>query len=303
MPVGMEKYRTFLAAAGEQSFSAAAEKLFLTPSAVSKPIAALEEELGVPLFVRTSAGVRLTEQGILCVPYVQRITDLYRRMGRELEKAGRAERLSICTIPLQAALRLPELVGTFQSEHPNLDLHLEERHGKAVEEAVLSGACELGFAADRYLHLERLDFLTLNREPIVAVVPDSHPLARRRRISLAELKEEPFLFLPPVTGTYDTYMELCGEAGFQPIVRMITEREENILRVVAQGMGVSLLPEGLARAFQIREVRLLPLKEEPYWQAVLMWEKGRTLSRAARMFRNMTAEFYMGVRSPENIPE
>ena len=61
MPVGMEKYRTFLAAAGEQSFSAAAEKLFLTPSAVSKHIAALEEELGVPLFIRTSAGVRLTE--------------------------------------------------------------------------------------------------------------------------------------------------------------------------------------------------------------------------------------------------
>lgn len=290
--MGMEKYRTFLVAAGEQSFSAAAEKLFLTPSAVSKHIAALEEELGAPLFVRTSAGTRLTEQGALCVPYVQRITELYQRMARELEAAGRSERLTVCAIPLQAGLGLPELVTAFRSSYPALEIHLEERHGKEVEEAVLSGACELGFAADLYLNLDRLDYLVLNAVPIVAAVPAGHRLAQRRRIALAELKEDPFLFLPPATGTYDAYMDLCAEAKFQPAVRMITEREENILRFVAQGMGVSLLPRELARSFQVKGVRLIPLREDPWWRAVLVWEKGRSLSRAAGLFRDMAAAFY-----------
>ena len=290
--MGMEKYRTFLAAAGEQSFSAAAEKLFLTPSAVSKHIAALEEELGVTLFVRTSSGVRLTRQGELCVPYVTRIAELYQRMGRELEAAEKAWQLNVCTIPLQAPMGLPELAGAFRSAHPGLELHLMERHGAEVEEAVLSGACELGFAADLYLDLSKLDYTVLRSDPIVAVVPASHPLAGRRRIALEELREEPFLFLPPVTGTYGAYMELCERAGFQPSVRMVTEREENILSFVSQGMGVSLLPRGLARAHPVKGVRLLSLRREPCWRMLLVWERGRVLSTAGRLFRDFAEEFF-----------
>lgn len=300
--MGMEKYRTFLAAAGEQSFSAAAEKLFLTPSAVSKHIAALEEELGVPLFVRTSSGVSLTPQGELCVPYLTRIAELYQRMGRELETAEKMWQLSVCTIPLQAAMSLPGLAGAFRSAHPGLDFRLVERHGTEVAEAVLSGACELGFAGDLYLDLTRLDYTVLGSDPIVAVVPAAHRLAGRRRIALEELREDPFLFLPPVTGTYGAYMELCGRAGFQPAVRMMTEREENIISFVSQGMGVSLLPRGLARARPVKGVRLLNLRRAPCWRMLLVWERGRMLSPAGRLFRDFAEEFFARCMEEQAVP-
>ena len=290
--MGMEKYRTFLAAAGEQSFSAAAEKLFLTPSAVSKHIAALEEELGVPLFVRTSSGVSLTPQGKVCVPYLTRIAELYRSMGRELERAGQSRTLNVCTIPLQALMAMPELARAFQDTHPGLELRLEECHGTEVEKTVLSGLCELGFAADRYMDLTRLDYVSLREDPIVAAVPAGHPLAGRRRIALEELREEHFLFLPPVTGTYEVYMELCGRAGFQPAAQVLTAREENILRFVAQGMGVSLLPQALARELQVRGVRLLALRGSPSWRMLLVWEKERILSPAAQAFRRFAEDFF-----------
>ena len=290
--MGMEKYRTFLAAAGEQSFSAAAEKLFLTPSAVSKHIASVEEELGVPLFVRTPSGVRLTRQGEICAPYMARMAELYQRMGRELEMADKSWQLSVCAIPIQAALGLPGLLGAFRGARPELELRLVERHGAQVEETVLSGACELGFAADLYLDLERLDYTVLRSDPIVAAVPAGHRLAGRRSVALEELREDPFLLLPPVTGTYGAYLALCERAGFRPEVGMLTEREENILHFVAQGMGVSLLPREVARAHPVRGVRLLALRREPRWRMLLVWERGRTLSPAGRLFRDFAEEFF-----------
>lgn len=290
--MGMEKYRTFLAAAGEQSFSAAADKLFLSPSAVSKHIAALEEELGVPLFVRTKSGARLTEQGRLCVPHIQQLTEVYRRMLHELAETGSGEQLSLCAIPLQSLMGLPELMGAFRAAHPGLEIRLEERHGAQIAEAVLSGEYELAFSADRYLPLDQLDHLVLGSDAIVAALPAAHPLARRPVLELDALREEPFLLLPPVTGTYGAYLDLCAAAGFQPSVRMLTEREENLLRFVSQGMGVTLLPRSLAMALRVEGAALLPLAGTPQWRCLLVWARGRDLSPAGRQFRDFAAAFY-----------
>ncbi len=289
----MEKYCTFLAAAEAQSFSAAAERLFLSPSAVSKHIAALEEELGAALFVRNKSGVRLTEAGRLCVPYMQRITELYRRMAHELGETGRADRLSLCSIPLQAAMGLPRLVGAFRAANPGLSLQLEERHGLHIAQAVLSGEFELAFSADRYLPLERLEYLELGGDSIVAVLPEGHPLANQETIALAGLRDDPFLLLPPATGTYGAYLELCSAAGFQPVVRLHTEREENLLQFVSQGMGVTLLPGRLARSVPVKGVCLAALEGDPRWRMLLIWARGRSLSPAAIKFRDFAVQFYL----------
>lgn len=130
----IEKLRTFITVAQLGSFSAAADELYLTASAVSKHIAALESELGVALFRRTPKKVYLSHEGEVCLAYAERIMHEYNGLIACIDRSGK---LTVLSIPLQSSI-LP-IVNGFSKAYPDFSLSLEERRRQAISK--LRGRC------------------------------------------------------------------------------------------------------------------------------------------------------------------
>lgn len=239
--------RYFVAVAEELSFSAAARRLHLAQPPLSVQVRQLEEELGVRLLERTSRRVRLTPPGEL---FLERARSLLRESAaavREVQRAGRGElgrlRLSFSGATFSYDLLLPEVLRGYHAAHPGVSLTLHEQAPAQQMEEILAGRVEAGFLGlaradtDAAEHGE-LATECLLKEPLFAVLPEGHPLARRRRISQAQIEAEALVWMSR-QGVF------LREGGFD------LERGEGSLEVnsvatvfnsVAAGFGVSILP-------------------------------------------------------------
>ena len=141
----IEKFRTFIAASRCSSFYEAANRLFITPSTVSKHISALEDEFGVTLFHRTSGKLEPTKEGLLCLCSAEKIVEEYDNLYSCIA-SPRERKLHISTIFDQQ--KLLHVMKAFYTRYPDIKIELEECHGNEVVRNVLSGKYALGFAND-----------------------------------------------------------------------------------------------------------------------------------------------------------
>lgn len=279
-----EKLRTFLTIARSGSFSAAADELYLTASAVSKHISALESELGCALFRRGAKTVTLTPEGECCLCYAKTIVAACREMTEEI--SGRSC-LELLSIPFQQPFA--RLIEGFSRAQPQLRLTLVDRHGPLCVRAVENGEYELALVGEYYSRSEKLDRLVFARERVGAVVSSSHPLAANGRISLRELEREPMYFLSPETGIQRFYLEMCRSAGFEPRIAGYRSREDAIVSLVSSG-GASLMLPSDVEPFDRGQVRLLELEEPYFVSSCLIKQRGRALSHKAQLLWDYVAE-------------
>ncbi|MGN1001690.1 MAG: LysR family transcriptional regulator [Oscillospiraceae bacterium] len=272
----IEKIRTFLTAARSESFSQAAEELFITTSTVSKHIAALETELGTELFRRTPRQAILTDSGRDCLESARRIVEEYDAL---LEKTRGGARLDVLCIPNQF-LVMP-CMEAFRQACPSVSVELRERHGLAILKAMENGEAELAFVGSLYCRGDSLEQYLFNMTRLGVVLSREHPLAERETVSLRELKNEKFFLMAPETGLYQVYVDLCRKAGFSPRV-VSSKTREDVLVMLAASEGVSLFSEGEIDAFSGWEnVRFVPLEEEYDSGIAMIRRKDRRLSPAA----------------------
>ncbi|MCD8016207.1 MAG: LysR family transcriptional regulator [Oscillospiraceae bacterium] len=278
----IEKLRSFITVARLGSFSAAADELYLTASAVSKHVAALEGELGCALLMRKPKSVALTPEGRACLAHAERIVNEYNEMTASLVGGG----LSVVTIPMHTSVT--PFVRRFAEQCPSITVTLTERHGPEVVKAVESGEFELGFAGTPYSDSSRLERIIFDRRRVGAVLPAHHPLAQRgERISVRELRDERFIFMAPETGMYDYYVNICRENGFTPKTAGVSSREDMIVSLICDGGGASFLLAGEITPYNFGRVAFLELKEEYSVGMALLFRKNCTLSRPAALFKSL----------------
>lgn len=286
MQVNRLKY--FAAVAELGSFSAAAEKLYTTQSAVSKQIMALERELNVTLFDRGHRRAVLTNQGEVVLRYAERILVQCEEMRNELNVIQEQEggRLSIASIPVMRQYGITELVGRFRRENKDVIMSVGEMEGGEILPAMKNGGYDMAF-----LRLERLadpgyEVIPLTRDVLTVLLPENHQLAGERVISLIQLKDEPFLLLNEGTLLRGMCVEACQRSGFMPAVAYSGTRNENIAELVAMGMGVSLVMEKFYQHLKPEGVCCIPLKEQFVSTIGLIRVKRKEHSAAAERFWN-----------------
>jgi molybdate transport repressor ModE-like protein len=251
------RLRILRAVARRGSFSAAAEELGYTQSAVSQQIAALEREVGVPLLDR-HRGVRPTAGGEVLLRHADGILARIADAEAELRalRGGEAGALRMVAFPTAGATLLPPAIARFRAEHPAVDLSLvplEVPDGRAALEA---GDCDLallvedpdasaegGWAAagtddDLFLRTHLLD------DRMSVMLPDDHALAGRRRIRLEELRDESWIlgrrdYVPDEA----IFWRACRRAGFEPQMAFESDDYLAIQGFVAAGVGVALAPD------------------------------------------------------------
>jgi DNA-binding transcriptional LysR family regulator len=260
--IELRHLRYFVAVAEELHFGRAAQRLHLSQPPLSQQIRSLEEILGYPLFLRTSRSVSLTPAGEDFLPRAQRTLRKVQRDIDETRSIGRGEvgSLHIGFVGSGMLTTLPAIFRSYREAYPRVRLHLHESFTSQVISGLESGMLDAGILRDGD-PIENMHITTLFSEPYVAVMPASHPKAKRKRISPAALRDEPFVYYPRSAGNraFEKPMTLCEEHGFRPQIVQEASHWLTILRLIGAGLGVSIAP-ACVRRIASPEVVCLPLE-------------------------------------------
>lgn len=231
-----------LRAAG--SFRGAASAMGLSPSALSRQIAALEARLGARLFDRDTRNVALTPSGEVFATAAERIVFAAEDAMADFEahRTARHGVLTIAGLPSVTAGLLPALLRSFSDAHPQIDLRIHDALSGGVLEAVESGHADLGFAAGTVSARRRLSFQPLMDDPFVAVGAPGGPLAADRPYALRELVEMPFVAMAQGTSVRELLDGACLRIGHALAPRFEVAHLATAGALVAAGMGVTALP-------------------------------------------------------------
>lgn len=284
----LQKLRTLVILSESTNYTQAAERLYTTQSNVSKHILSLERELGIRLVDRNHRYLALTPAGETVVRYGRRILAEYDMMCRALQ-ADQGQ-LTLACIPIIAHYGVTKLLSGFQKTFPNIQLCVQEREDRNLPDAVRAGLWELAVCRTDQ-SCSGLDKLVLYVDHLVAVLPAGHPLAQERCLSLSQLRKEPFLQLGPTSILYQKVLEACHSAGFAPEISYTSTRMENILDLVREGAGISLLMRHAVDYLPTHGGVLCPLQEEIVSELSLVRATAAPLSRTAHCFWSYTQKW------------
>jgi DNA-binding transcriptional LysR family regulator len=251
MALEFRHLRCFIVLAEELHFGRAAERLAMTQPPLSVNIRQLEDTVGARLFDRDSRGVRLTAAGAAFRSHAAALVaraDEACVAAREVA-AGAVGRLRVGLVGTLLYRGLPQWLQQFRQTHPGIEVALIELNSQQQLEALSRRDLDLAFVHSRHIP-DGLAAQTVSAEPFLACLPANHPASRRRRVALAELRDEPFvLFSRKVSPDYHArIIEMCAAAGFYPRVRHELRHWLSVVALVSQGFGVAVVPASLRRS-------------------------------------------------------
>ncbi|MBO0410625.1 LysR family transcriptional regulator [Enterococcus hulanensis] len=256
--------RDFVILTKHNNYLEAAEELFISQSTLSKHIQLLEKELDVKLFIRTTRNVQLSPYGKEYLPYAEEMVSLYEKSVTELNqfKDKLLQTITIGAIPIMAPYGITQAIMDFRKMYPQTNVHVIEADSQQLMAILENGECDLAFIREEPKINEKLARIHFSTDHLVAVLPQSHKLAKSKRIMLNELSDESFLFLNKGTVMYNLSVTACREAGFEPTIAYTGKRAENILDLVKEGMGISLLMKKPISYLNSKGVVMVPIYPE-----------------------------------------
>jgi DNA-binding transcriptional LysR family regulator len=260
--------------AARGSFTAAADALGYTQSAVSRQVASLEAAAGTPLFERGSRGVRTTEAGSALVRHAGTVLDELATAQRELAgfTGSNPGSLRVGAIPTAVAELLPRALTAFRGRRPEVELGLREGSSPSQLRRVISGSADVAVVSvlpeRRSTRDRRIELEHLLDDPLLLAVGRNHPLAGRRTVDLDALAGERWIAGSPKAN--DTFLGAWEWSDWQPDVAFVAREWTAKLGLVAAGLGVTLVP-GLATGAVRPDVSLLRIRgNQPAQRAVLI---------------------------------
>lgn len=246
MVVELRQLRYFVAVAELRHFTRAASELSVAQPSVSNSIRKLERELGSPLFHRVRGRVALTQAGEALLPWAKRaLDDVAGARSQVRELAGLARgRLAVGATPSLTTVLLPEVLARFHAEHPGIDLVLHEAGSRDLLQRLAQGEVEVALVI---LPVSQDSFATvpLRREELVLAVPRDHRFARRRRIAVGDLRDVPLVMFREGYDLRAVTIAACQHAGFEPSFALEGGEMDGVLRMVAAGLGVAVVPRSV----------------------------------------------------------
>ncbi|MDG9882120.1 LysR family transcriptional regulator [Pseudomonas putida CSV86] len=262
--ISTRQLRYFVEIAESGSFSAAAERLYIAQSALSRQIRELEQQLDTALFERTARLPRLTAAGTAFLPKARNLlqdldkaSDLARAVGQGRRGSLRLSHSS--TVPLTGALL--HQVSSYLHDNPGVSMEIAQLSSEGQLEELVDGRLDIGLLRLPVLRQhEGLCVEPLFQEPLLLAVADTHPLAHHNSIRLADLSDQPFISIPHRQRGGLSYLsaELCMAAGFFPRPARVVSRKTTQLQLIQAGFGVALLPRCMRDIAPV-SLRFIPL--------------------------------------------
>jgi len=275
----------FAAVARHRHFTRAAAELRVAQPALSQQIKRLEAEVGLSLLDRTSRRVNLTEAGELLLERAGRVLAEVEAAQEELAGLRGLEsgRVTIGAMQSLGPVDLAALLGDFHARHPGIEVVLRESTTEWMTRAVVADELDLAFITLRGDLDERLAGARVFREELVAIAAPGPRWKNRRRVALADLADEPFVFFAAGTGLRAAVEDAAEAAGVTLRAAFETNELSRVRALAARGLGVAVVPASTAYA-PGPDVAILSLRPQLAREVGLVWRRERRLAPAPAAF-------------------
>jgi DNA-binding transcriptional LysR family regulator len=250
--IDLRPLRQFAALAEELHFGRAAARLHMTQPPLTQAMQALERELGAKLFERTQRSVALAPAGLALLPEVRRLLRAADDLPRlaQAAAAGLSGRLRLAFVSSIAYGPLPGWLRSFRAAHPDVTLQLHEATLDVQIDAFAAGEIDAGFV----LHAPGapppgLAAWRALREPLLMALPETHPLARQRRLRFSQIAAEPLVIFPRniAPSLFDAIVGHHRAQGATPHIAQEAIQMQTIVNLVSAGIGLAWVPASLTQ--------------------------------------------------------
>lgn len=289
-----QKYKIFLSIAERGSYSKVCADYGYTQSGISKMMMNMEEELGVPLIVRTNQGISLTNEGQEVLPYIQKMVNDLDGLENKVNKMKNLEAgiVRVGSFPSISYVYMPQILEVFRERYPQIRVEIVEEHNIALLQQWLSqGIIDIGLFSRQIGY--SCDWITLKREPFVALLPREHPLASKSVISMEELfQEELVIFKPhdgedPDLGFLGKYYEKYG------LPKYTINSDQTIANMLNRNNFVTITAEIIAKqTSKLYDTVYRPLDDYTEREIGIALRSKKRISLAGQRFINCVRECF-----------
>ncbi|GAB7039188.1 MULTISPECIES: LysR family transcriptional regulator [Catenuloplanes] len=263
--IDVRRLHILRAVADHRTVTAAAAALFLTPSAVSQQLTALEQETGHRLVDRGAKGVRLTPAGEILLAHTNTVLAQLERAEAELAAfdTGAAGTVSIASFATAIVRVVAPAIAGLAATAPGIRIRVQDAEGDVALPLVLDRQVDVAIAVEYRgapaADDPRLTHVPLYAEPFDAVLPAGHPLAAPDAVPLAGLAKEPWISPYPGNPCHDVVVLACEVAGFQPMIAHSSDDFRAVVALAAAGAGVALVPRSALRGMDASGLAVRPV--------------------------------------------
>lgn len=283
--------RAFVEVVRQGGFSQAAKIIHATQPTISKAVKQLEEEVGVPLLDRIGHRCVMTAAGEIVYRRAQTMLAEREDMVAELGDLSGLKKgtLRLGISRIGANTLFAPIFAAYRTRYPGIDIQVVEHGSERLLEIMLEGGLDL--AASLLPTTENFDYQPLRREPMMALLPTTHPLAHAQSLDLAELASSPFILFEAGFTLNQVIADACQRRGFSPTVTARSGQIDFIVELVANGLGVAFLPRLIALHRPHPLVRYVLLADRVIdWHMAMVWRRGGYLSHAAQAWLALAHE-------------
>lgn len=263
------RLRVLRALADHGTVTAAAESLYLSPSAVSQQLAALETEVGHALLERRGRTVRLTATGAVLAGHAARVAAQLEEAEADLAAcaAGVAGELTVAAFATAITEVVAPAVAALRERAPQVRVRVKDAEGPASRRLLIDGEADIAVAVEDRDILStgggRLLREFLYAEPYDAVLPAGHPQAGGPEVGIGELADDPWITPWPGNPLHDAVLLACEKARFRPRVEGVSDDFRAVCALVAAGAGVALVPRSALRGLDLAGAVVRPVSGRP----------------------------------------
>jgi len=293
----------FIEVAKREHVTDAANALHVAQSAISRQIFNLEAELGVDLFIREGRNVRLTPIGRIFLNHMEEAVQVINHAKQVVEEYTDPQRGTVRVgFPSSlASYILPNAISAFREEYPDVNFNLNQGSYHDLVDSVIRGDINLAVLGPIPQNKKKLTTKILFTERLIALLPSSHPLARRRSLTVGQLQNDAFVMFPKGYVLRDLAVDACAQQGFQPTVSFEGRDIDSIKGLVSAGLGVSLVPEITLFDSIPRTTVRIPIVDPEVTRTVgVIKAKGRDLLPTEEVFYDFLVQFFRRLEDFQN---
>ena len=285
--------REFVTLAETGNYFETAERLFITTSSLSRHIKALEEELGMPLFDRTTRKVTLNQHGRLFLPYARQFVQIDDECAMAFDEEAMYSKgaISIGSIPMMKAYGISDILRQYRQSNKNVIININEADSTPLADMLRKSEIDFAFLRNRHVSVDEFDTIPIAEDHLVAVLPKAHPLAKQQTIAIGQLENESLLLISKNSFMYRLCTDLCRAAGFQPKVVFTSQRAENLIELISQGTGIALLMSKPIAPILPEDLTRVDIEPRVTTTVFLAYLKDRKFNTACKRFLELVKTF------------
>ncbi|WP_138431959.1 transcriptional regulator CynR [Fodinibius saliphilus] len=291
----LRQLKYLVSIAEEGTFTAAAEKLFISQSALSQQVKRMEEELGVPLFDRSRNRLRFTEAGEILHQRAKKIINEVKEAKNAIEDLEGLCRgtLSIGVVQTVNAYLIPRVVSHFSREYPKVKLAIEELSAPLLEEKLYNHELDIGISFNPSVYSE-LDFDRIFSEQLLMIVNAGHKLADRTAIDVKEMDGQQLLLLSHGYCTRRIWDAVAQEEEVEPNVQIEMNTIDGLLSAIQYNTKVGTILPALTMEMKAAEglMAIHLEKPSPQREVGILWRKGGYRNKASKTFADVARQQY-----------